>query len=205
MKTKKTGSITTVLFEPSRGGGVYLRHPKAADYQAWAALRAESHDFLKPWEPTWNPDHLTEKAYLTRLKRFKKRVSADEAYPFHVFRATDNRLVGACNLTNVQRSVAQCANIGYWVGERYARQGFARASVRAACKFAFEGLALHRVEAAVRSENAPSKALLEALGFQFEGIGRQYLKIDGAWRNHDLYARLRSDREQRQFSDDDTV
>lgn len=188
-------TINTVLFEPSSGGGVYLRHPVWADYEAWAALRLESRDYLKPWEPSWDDRHLTAQAYRSRLLQFKKRVASDESYPFHIFRGSDNALVGACNLTQVHRKVQQRVNVGYWVGERFVRQGFARAAVRAACKFSFETLGLHRVEAAVRVENEPSRALLSALGFTLEGLGRGYLKIDGEWRDHELYAKLVGDRE----------
>ena len=201
----KSGRVTlsTQLFEPSSGGGVYLRHPQAADFEQWAALRAESRDYLQPWEPRWSDEHLSAKSYRARLARFKKMLAADEAYPFHVFRASDNRLVGACNLSQVSRRVQQRISLGYWVGERYARQGFARAAVRAACKFSFETLGLHRIEAAVQAENLPSRNLLEALGFQHEGIGRGYLKIDGEWTDHMLYARLSSDRENPQRRRDD--
>ncbi len=31
-----------------RGGGVYLRYPRVADYQAWSRLRHESREFLAP-------------------------------------------------------------------------------------------------------------------------------------------------------------
>lgn len=193
---KSSGANTnTVLFEPSSGGGVYLRHPHIRDYEAWANLRLESREFLQPWEPTWSDAHLGMPAYKTRLTRFKKMVAADEGYPFHIFRAGDNVLVGACNLTNLQRKVSQSVSLGYWTGQRFARQGFGRAAVRAACKFSFETLALHRVEAAVQAGNTPSRALLERLGFAHEGTARGYLKIDGAWRDHEIYAKLAGDRE----------
>lgn len=200
----RTGVNTnTVLFEPATGGGVYLRHPHINDYEAWANLRLESREFLKPWEPSWAKDHLGHAAYKARLARFKKMVAADEGYPFHVFRGSDNALVGACNLTNVQRKVSQSVSLGYWVGERYVRQGFARAAVRAACKFSFQTLALHRVEAAVRADNTPSRALLDLLGFTHEGTARGYLKIDGDWRDHELYAKLAHDRERPATVQDD--
>ncbi len=186
-------TTATTVFEMSQGGGVYLRHPQMADYESWKNLREQSRDFLQPWEPNWDPAHLEISAYRSRLSRFRKMVANDQGYPFHVFRASDNRLVGACNLINVHRTVKQSVSLGYWVGERYARQGFARASVRGACKFAFVTLGLHRVEAAVQPANAPSKALLETVGFTYEGVGRGYLKINGAWRDHDLYARLSTD------------
>ena len=36
--------------------------------------------------------------------------------------------------------------------------------------------------------------LLEGAGFKYEGVAQSYLQIDGRWRNHVLYAALRSDR-----------
>ena len=34
-----------------RGAGVYLRYPRVADFPVWSKLRAESRQFLTPWEP----------------------------------------------------------------------------------------------------------------------------------------------------------
>lgn len=115
----------------------------------------------------------------------------DRAFPFHIFR--ENSLVGACNITHIDRGMAQSARLGYWVGEQYRGRGFARASVRAASEFCFKGLGLHRVEAAVQCENAASIKVLKASDFTYEGTARGLLKIDGAWRDHDIYARLSGD------------
>jgi ribosomal-protein-alanine N-acetyltransferase len=56
--------------------------------------------------------------------------------------------------------------------------------------FAFQHLALHRVEAACLPHNEASIALLRRTGFQHEGLARGYLKIAGEWRDHLLFARL---------------
>jgi len=183
----------TVLSGVAAGGSVILRHPRWSDYEAWKDLRQENKAYLTPWEPAWDARHLTRLTYRSRLARFKKMVANDEAYPFHIFRASDDRLIGACNITHIQRQVAQTAQLGYWVGEHYARQGFARASVSAAVKFCFETLGLHRVEAGVQSDNAASIKVLTAMGFTHEGTARGYLKINGQWEDHDIYAKLSSD------------
>ena len=189
----KRGQTPNAIFEPCRGGGVHLRAPKWADYDDWVALRRNNKDYLKPWEPSWDDAQLTRSAYRVRLAKFKKLISGDKAYPFHIFQGDSGHLVGACNLMSVKRGSMQSAHIGYWVGEKYSRQGLARAAVSASLRFAFTEINLHRVEAAVRAENTASIKLLEATGFQKEGIARGMLKIDGRWHDHLIYARLSGD------------
>lgn len=181
------------MYGQAPGGGVHLRHPRWAEFEDWANLRRDNADFLSPWEPEWNIKHLSRHSYKARLAAFKKMVSAETGYPFHIFRDGDNAFIGACNITRIQRHVSQTAQLGYWIGEQYARQGLARASVRAATRFCFDNLGLHRIEAAVQPENVRSIRLLEAVGFQLEGTARGYLKINGTWQDHHLYARLSSD------------
>jgi ribosomal-protein-alanine N-acetyltransferase len=174
--------------------GVTLRRPQAGDYEEWAHLRARSRQFLAPWEPTWGLDELTRAAFKRRLRRYAREVREGHSAPFFVFRHEDDALVGGCNLNNIRRGVLQACSIGYWVGEPYGRRGYTIAAARAAVRFAFEALDLHRVEAACIPTNEPSRALLERLGFQREGVARSYLKINGAWRDHLLYALLTEDR-----------
>ena len=186
-------NINSQLKGRTSRGNVILRHPKWADYEDWVDLRRSNKAHLSPWEPLWDDNHLTRPSYRARLSRFKKMVSGETGYPFHIFRETDMQIIGACNITHLERGINQSAKLGYWVGEQYARQGYARASVRAACQFCFDELGLHRIEAAVRPDNTPSIHLLEAIGFMREGTARGYLRIDGQWHDHVIYARLSSD------------
>jgi len=65
--------------------------------------------------------------------------------------------------------------------------------VTTACRFCFETLGLHRIEAAVQSNNIGSIKVLDNVGFAREGIARDYLKIDGKWQDHVVYAKLSGD------------
>jgi [ribosomal protein S5]-alanine N-acetyltransferase len=58
---------------------------------------------------------------------------------------------------------------------------------------AFGPIGLHRVEANVQPGNDRSIALVERLGFRFEGYSPRYLKIGGRWRDHLRYAILAED------------
>jgi ribosomal-protein-alanine N-acetyltransferase len=175
------------------GDGIVLRAPQMADYVEWAALREASRNFLVPWEPTWPADDLSRGAFRRRLKRYAEDLRTDQAYPFFIFRAEDDVLVGGLTLANIRRGVAQAGSLGYWIGARHARQGHMGAAVRALLPFAFGVLRLHRIEAACIPTNTASMRLLEKTGFQREGYARQYLCIDGVWQDHLLYARLAGD------------
>lgn len=164
-----------------------------ADHEAWASLRQESRAHLTPWEPVWPIDDLTRAAFRRRLKRYAEEMARDETYPLLIFREGDEALLGGLTIGNVRRGVAQTATFGYWMGAPHAGRGHMTRAVAAACAFCFENLRLHRVEAACIHSNAPSRRLLEKNGFRQEGEARAYLKINGLWQDHVLYARLESD------------
>jgi ribosomal-protein-alanine N-acetyltransferase len=177
-----------------RTPNLILRAPQAGDYAAWSLLRTESRDFLTPWEPTWNEDDLTRNSFRLRVKRAAREIAADEAYSLFVVDARTEALLGGLTLGLVRRGVAQACTLGYWMGERHAGKGHMSEAVRGALRFAFQDLALHRVEAACLPSNEPSRRLLERVGFQHEGLARAYLRINGLWADHLLYAALASDR-----------
>jgi len=173
-----------------RGEEVYLRYPRVADFLAWARLRSDSRGFLTPWEPAWSSDELSKGAFRRRLRRYQREARQDSAYAFFVFRQADNILVGGCTLSNVRRGVTQCCSLGYWVGEKFARQGLMFDAVRALVPFIFRTLGLHRIEAACLPDNEASKSLLGKAGFRQEGLARRYLQINGEWQDHALFALL---------------
>ena len=177
-----------------RGEGVYLRPPEMRDYEAWAELRETSRAFLTPWEPTWPGDDLTPHAFRrTAAPPCRRKSTNDEAYPFLIFRDGDDTLVGGLTLGQVKRGVAQSATLGYWMGAPYAGKGLMSRAVRAMTGFAFTSLRLHRIEAACLPHNAASVRLLERVGFKREGFARAYLRINGLWQDHLLYALLETD------------
>ena len=66
-------------------------------------------------------------------------------------------------------------------------------ALNAVIRFSFNGLGLHRLEAACLPGNAASQALLLKCGFSQQGYARQYLCINGKWQDHLLFDLLRGD------------
>ncbi len=173
---------------------VTLRTPQMSDYPAWAELRAASRDFLTPWEPLWAADELSRSSFRRRVRHYLRDLREDMGYALFIFSTADGALVGGLTLCNVRRGVTQACTLGYWTGAPYARQGYMTAAVRAVIPFVFDSLELHRLEAACLPSNIASIKLLERTGFGHEGLARRYLRINGVWQDHLLYALLDSDR-----------
>ena len=66
-------------------------------------------------------------------------------------------------------------------------------AVAATVSFVFHGLGLHRLEAACVPTNEASRRLLMKVGFTQEGYAREYLRINGKWRDHLLFSYVSTD------------
>lgn len=173
---------------------IILRLPEMGDHAAWARLRREGESFLRPWEPAWSDDHLTRRAFRNRVYWAWRARDEGRALALFLVRREDARLMGAITLDNIRRGPAQSAQVGYWIGPDFARHGYMTEALTAVVHHAFSTLDLSRIEAACLPENVASRALLDRAGFRHEGVASAYLQIEGRWRDHVLYAHLRSDR-----------
>lgn len=190
--------LAWLRFSPDHGphltyGRVRLRPGRPRDWRAWARLRGQSRNFLAPWEPTWPSDALSRAAFRRRLQQYAAEMRDGQGYSFLIFRKSDRALVGGISISNVRRGVAQSASLGYWIGAPYARQGYMSEALTAVLDFGFTTLGLHRIEAACLPSNEASQGLLRKVGFHEEGYAREYLRIDGVWRDHVLFGVLRTD------------
>jgi ribosomal-protein-alanine N-acetyltransferase len=175
------------------GGKVLLRPAVAGDYLEWAAVRRESQKFLEPWEPKWTVDELERGAWRQRLRRYREEMAQGSGMPFLIFDKTTGKLAGGITLGNIRHGVAQSGQIGYWMDVNHAGRGLMHEAVLLVVKFGFETLRLHRIEAACIPDNQRSIRVLEKAGFRREGLLRSYLRINGVWQDHLLYALIAGD------------
>lgn len=174
-----------------KGEKVTLRLPDTSDYREWAALRGESRAFLEPWEPLWPKEELERAAWRHRIHRYRDDYAQGTAIAFFIYER--GKLAGGITLGNIRHGVSQSGHIGYWIGERYAGRGLMTDAVNVLVRHAFDTLRLHRVEAACIPGNARSIRVLEKAGFRREGTLRSFLRINGFWQDHYLYARIVDD------------
>ncbi len=170
------------------GRKVMLRMPRLRDHGQWARLRSDSRSFLEPWEPRWAEDELSAAAWRQRLRRYRTDFRQGTGLALFVFDAASGHLAGGINVSNIRHGVSQSGSIGYWMGERYAGRGLMVESLGLVVHHCFGPLRLHRLEAACIPQNDRSMRVLEKAGFRREGLLHAYLKINGTWQDHYLYA-----------------
>ena len=122
------------------------------------------------------------------VRALRQESRAGRVLPFVV--TYDGELVGQLTVGGVQYGSLRGAHIGYWVAQDFAGRGIIPTAVALATDHAFRTLRLHRIEISMRPENGPSRRVTEKLGFRFEGERREYLHIDGQWRDHLVYVLL---------------
>ena len=170
----------------TRGERVYLRWPQPEDRDAWCHLAEVSEDLRGPWVPGPKTDGRTD------TPRWFQSVLALNAAGNNakllICRNEDDAILGMLNFNEIVRGAFQNAYLGYWIGAPHARQGYMREAMRVGLAWAFGPLGLHRVEANIQPGNEASIALVRSVGFVQEGFSERYLKIGGAWRDHERWA-----------------
>jgi ribosomal-protein-alanine N-acetyltransferase len=175
-------------------GPVVLRPYRRGDARAWSDVRIANREWLAPWESSppgpW-ADMNSPRAYLYVYREMKRAARRGDSMPFAVCLRDQNgteRLVGHLNLGNIVRRAFGSAYVGYWVDSRVAGRGVIPTALALAVDHAFGPGGLHRIEVNIRPENAPSRRVVEKLGFREEAFHPRYMHIDGTWRDHLGYA-----------------
>ncbi len=161
--------------------------PDDADEQL--ALRRANRDHTGPWDPRRDDSFYTIAGQRLELELDARAWAAGTAYAFAVLAMDDgDRIVGRVALANVVRGPWQNATLGYWIDARAGGRGHATRAVRLALRYAFEEVGLHRVQPAIIPRNVRSLRVAEKVGFRREGRALNYLKINGTWEDHEIYA-----------------
>lgn len=152
------------------------------DLDALQEAAGKSQEHLVPWYTT--PQ--TEASW----REFIQRRQGPNDLGFLVRRASDAALVGFIDITNIVRGVFQSGYLSYFSVSPHEGQGYMTSGLRLLVEHALTELRLHRLEANIRPENIKSIALVKRTGFAREGYSPRYLKLDGAWRDHERWAIL---------------
>ena len=175
------------------GRRVLLRPLTPADFDAWREVRVRSRDWLVKWEPRplpGQPDATEDRrVFAARCGARERERQLGSGYGYGIFIGPEREtFAGEINLGTVQRGPYQNAYVGYWIDEKAAGNSYVPEAFVVLCRFAFDDLALHRLQASIIPRNTPSHRVVEKLGLRNEGTAVRYLQINGVWEDHVRYA-----------------
>ncbi len=162
---------------------VTLRRAVAADGPALVVAHRASRDLHHPWVDPFTDDAGFDAWRAKSLTANHAGLIADSA----------GAPVGILVLDNIVLGRFRNATLAWWAMTGTSGRGHMIAALRLLVAHAFDELGLHRLEANIRPENAPSIALARRAGFRCEGLSPRFLFLDGAWRDHERWVRLSDD------------
>lgn len=167
-------------------GAVRLRPLRRSDRRAWRRLREENAAWLRPWEATSPDQELAPRTFGQMVRDLDRQARAGRAVPLAI--EHEGALAGQLTISGIMWGSMRSAQAGYWVDQARAGRGVAPTALALAIDHCLLEMRLHRVEVNIRPENAASLRVVEKLGLRDEGLRRELLHIDGAWRDHRSFA-----------------
>ena len=169
-----------------------IRSLQPRDYPAWRvgyagrSAAAHAYDGNPPAAKNLGPDQFEH------WRALQQRVARrDHSYVFWLFTSDLATTVGAIDISTIQRSKTGWANLGYSIHNQHQRQGYAREALAVLLPFAFEQLGYHRIEAAIRPDNAPAIGLAAAAGLKREGLRKKFWLDPDGWADHLIFVAIR--------------
>lgn len=162
-----------------------LRTLRMRDAKHLERLILGNREWLRPWEAT-NPVGPNSFDIRGQVRGLIKQMDAQQGLPFVI--EVDGEILGQLNVANILYGSVSSAVIGYWIAPEAAGKGAVPTAVALATDYLFQEVGLHRVEIDIRPENMASLRVVEKLGFRYEGLKERYIHINGAWRDHYVFA-----------------
>jgi len=179
---------------------VLLRSPRLSDLRSLPRVRERNASWLRQWDAT-NPQERPAKSPVERyvaiarqspvwpyISMARRRREARRRIAFNWSIRYGGQFAGELTVWRIAWGSNRSAQVGYWIDERFAGRGITPTALALAVDHCFQVMGLHRIEAAIRPENAASRRVVEKLGFRDEGVRVREVHIDGAWRDHICYA-----------------
>lgn len=162
------------LPQPLETDRLVIRLPSLDDSPQYFELFSDP-EALKFWsEVAWTVPETAS----TRVARLIEMNEAGQSLSLCIEMRKDQKLIGTLSLFNWAEQ-SRRAEIGYFIGRKFWRQGFGFEAVSALILAAFGELDLNRLEADIHPDNVASEQLLKKLGFQKEGYMRDRWIVAG--------------------------
>ena len=171
------------------GSNIKIQVLTPGDSEEVLDFHLRNREFLRSFEPSREESFYTLDTQRRALNESYKQFLNGTSVNFGIFK--ENKLIGKIRISNIVMGVFKNAFIGYSMDEKEQNKGYMKEAVNLAVSYAFEELELHRIEATTLLGNEKSQRVLINCGFKELGISEKYLYINGEWRDHRVFYKIK--------------
>jgi len=121
----------------------------------------------------------------TWIENHRRNCKSGDQAVFGIILKETNELIGVISL-DINKS-DENAELGYWIGKHYWRNGYCTEAAEAMMNYGFETLGLHKIFAQHMKDNMSSGRVMKKIGMKHEGSLKQHVKKDGSFKDTEIY------------------
>lgn len=171
-----------------RGNKVTLKILMPSDDNDILEYHIRNKNHLQNFEPCRDNIFYTRQVQHNILTESYRQYLNGTSFDFGIYH--EDKLIGKIRLSNIVYGIFKSGIIGYSIDKDEQGKGYMKDAVNTICKYSFEELGLHRIEASTLLDNEKSKSVLASCGFEKVGINKDYLFINGKWRDHMTFCKI---------------
>ncbi len=112
----------------------------------------------------------------------RKGLKEKKAFQFSICLNDTHEIIGGMSVSGIHKRDKN-AELGYWIGRKFWRNGYATEALKLILDFSFNKLKLHKVYARANEPNIGSIKLMKKFGFKKEGLFRKHTFCCNRWHN----------------------
>lgn len=173
------------------GAGRFILRPfRRRDVTSLHRAVLESHDELSQYLP-WAHARYTRATAAGFVRESIRSWRESKAYDFTIRRPErPDYHVGNVSIWHVSRGY-HSGELGYWIRTGETGRGVATEAAGALLRVGFEQLGMHRIVVRIAAGNLASERVAQKLGFTWEGLLRDEVKIGARWVDHSIWGILK--------------
>lgn len=149
---------------------------------------SRNREYLKPFEPSRDESFFTIEVQRNILAEGYKQYLNGNNASFGIFK--DDYLIGKISVSNIVLGIFRNAFVGYSIDKQEQNNGYMKEALGLVSDYCFNELGLHRLEASTLVDNIKSQRVLRSCGFKELGINKNYLYINGEWKDHIAFYKI---------------
>lgn len=171
-----------------KGNRITVRNFTPSDAEELANYYIRNKEHLREFEPARDNSFYEVDVQRKLLIESYKQLMVGTGMDLGIY--LKDKLIGKIKVSNIVQGVFKSAFVGYSIDKEHEGKGYMKEAVLLVERYCKKYLDLHRLEASVLVDNIKSKRVLLKSGFEEIGINKEYLYINGKWRDHITFYKI---------------